>query len=115
MLTYSIPFIPESLNKFAGRKNVWEYREEKQRWKDLCALYCRPRPRQPLNRAVVTITYFFKDRRRRDLDNLIKPVTDGLVAAQIIEDDCYQCIDIVLRGGYDKSNPRTDIRIERPK
>lgn len=115
MLTYSIPFIPESLNKFAGRQNVWEYREEKQKWKDLCAVYCRPRPREPLERAVVTITYYFKDRRRRDLDNLIKPVTDGHEAVGIVRDDCYQCIDIVLRGGYDKANPRTDITIEELK
>lgn len=110
-ITYSIPFIPESLNKFAGRTNVWAYRAEKQRWKDLCTLHCWPRPKAPLEETVVRLTFHFRDRRRRDLDNLIKPVTDGLVAAGIIADDCYQCIDIELHGAYDKARPRTEISI----
>ena len=39
-MKYIIPFIPPSMNKFAGRKNVWEYREEKRKLETnlLCVL-----------------------------------------------------------------------------
>lgn len=26
MLEYTIPYVPPSLNQFAGRENIWEYR-----------------------------------------------------------------------------------------
>lgn len=35
----------------------------------------------------VTITAHRPDRRRRDLDNLLKPILDCLVKAQVVEDD----------------------------
>ena len=31
----TIPEIPPSLNKYAGRANAWDYRAEKQRWLQL--------------------------------------------------------------------------------
>ena len=40
---YTIPDIPPSLNKFAGRENVWAYRADKKQWQALCAAYCRPK------------------------------------------------------------------------
>ena len=112
MPSYTVPFIPASLNRFAGRNNVWAYRAEKQRWKDLCAAYCRPRPTKPIARAAVGLTFVFPDRKRRDLDNLVKYVTDGLVAAGIIKDDCWQCMELDLRGRYDKGKGRTEIVVE---
>jgi crossover junction endodeoxyribonuclease RusA len=36
----------------------------------------------------VTIEAFRPDRRRRDLDNLLKAVLDGLAHAGVMEDDC---------------------------
>ena len=111
MPSYTVPHIPASLNRFAGRNNVWAYRAEKQRWKDLCAVYCRPRPPKPIARAVVTLTFVFPDLRARDLDNLIKYVTDGLVAAGIIKDDCWQCMDLELTGRYDKGKAATEITV----
>lgn len=109
---YTIPCLPKSLNQFAGRGNVWAYREEKKRWKELCAVYCKPCPSQPVKGALVTLFFYFADRRRRDVDNLAKAVLDGLVACGVLEDDCYQCIDLLLQGGYDKQNPRTEIYIQ---
>ena len=50
----TIPEIPTSLNKYAGRANAWDYRAEKQRWLQLFVAYC---PKcKPMGKAVVTIT-----------------------------------------------------------
>ena len=47
-------------------------------------------PTKPYHRVHITITYVSKDKRRRDMDNLLastKPAIDGIVAAKVIEDD----------------------------
>jgi Holliday junction resolvase RusA-like endonuclease len=109
-MKFTIPQIPPSLNKYAGRKNVWEYRADKQEWKDLVCLYSK-RPKEPYKKAIVTITYFFKTKARHDPDNYIKFVMDGLTAAGIIQDDSFDCIKLILEGGYDKHNPRTEVEV----
>jgi Holliday junction resolvase RusA-like endonuclease len=111
-MTITIPEIPPSLNRFAGRKNEWEYRALKQRWKDMVYLACVGKGRFD-NKVVITITYYFPDRRRRDPDNFQgKMIMDGLTAAGVIRDDSFDCIELRLRGGDDKANPRTEIRVE---
>ena len=112
-MRFVIPEIPPSQNRYAGRQNVWEYRNEKQRWKGLVTLFCRPKPKAPLGRAIVRITYFFPDRRRRDPDNYCgKMILDGLTDAGVIQDDSFDCIQLILRGEYDSDNPRTEIEVE---
>lgn len=106
-----IPQIPPSLNKYAGRKNVWEYRQDKTEWKDLVCLYSK-RPKEPYKKASVTITYFFKTKARHDPDNYSgKQILDGLTAAGIIQDDSFDCITLTVKGDYDKENPRTEIQV----
>ena len=56
-MRFVIPEIPPSQNRYAGRQNVWEYRNEKQRWKQMVSLLCRPKPKQPICRATVKLTY----------------------------------------------------------
>lgn len=112
-MKYVIPQIPPSGNRFAGRQNVWEYRAQKQRWKGLVALLCTPKPKAPLGRATVRITYFFPDRRRRDPDNYAgKMILDGLTDAGVIRDDSFDCIQLLLRGECDPDKPRTEIEVE---
>ena len=111
-MTYTIPMIPPSLNQFAGRKNVWQYRELKAEWLNIVAVYCRPRPAEPLTGVTVEITYYFPTRTRHDPDNFNgKMILDGLVKCGILKDDSFNCINLVLKGGYDKDNPRTIINI----
>lgn len=111
-MKYIIDEIPPSYNRFGGRKNVWEYREEKKRWEQLVKLKCRPVPEKPLSRAVVRITYFFRTKGRRDPDNYSgKFILDGLVRAGIICDDSFSNIRLELCGGTDKNNPRTEIEV----
>lgn len=80
-----IPEIPPSLNRYAGRKNEWEYRKQKQYWKDLIC-YSTKRPHKPIEKARVKITYYFKTKVRHDPDNYAgKMLLDGLTAAGIIK------------------------------
>ena len=47
-------------------------------------------PDKPYHRVHITITYVSKDKRRRDMDNLMaatKAYIDGIVAANVLEDD----------------------------
>ena len=108
---YIIPFTPPSLNKYAGRENVWEYRAEKERWKGICIAYCRPRPKTPPEYALVILTFYFDNRRRHDADNYQKFILDGLVAAGVIMDDDFNHVQVLCKGGYDKKNPRTEVEI----
>ena len=112
MIKYVIDEIPPSNNKFKGRQNHWEYRDLKKRWEQLIFYKCRPRPKEPLENKVVKIKYFFPTRIRHDPDNYNGVfILDGLVKAGILKDDSFDCITLLLDGGYDKENPRTEITI----
>lgn len=108
--------IPPSLNVTAGRQNVWEYRQNKATWTQ--AVYmkckaCKDRPAAPYEKAKVTITYYFGDRRRHDADNYAgKYLLDGLTKAGVIVDDDLKHITTTIVGEYDKANPRTEITVE---
>ena len=111
-MKYTINEIPPSNNKFIGRTNKWEYQEKKKYWAKLISLKCRPKPEKPLEKAVVTLTYFFGNKIRRDPDNYSgKFILDGLVKAGIIADDSFGNIDLRLCGMVDKTNPRTEIEV----
>lgn len=104
--------IPPSLNKFAGRKNNREYQTLKRDWKDMVYYTCKRQRYETLKKAIVTITYYFPTKARHDPDNYAgKLIMDGLTAAGVIADDSFDCIELRLRGDYDKENPRTEIDI----
>ena len=60
--------------------------------------------------ALMVITYYFPDRRRRDVTNYDKSPIDALTGI-IYDDDC-QIQMVVLRKSIDKANPRTEIMID---
>lgn len=106
-----IPGVPPSLNVYNGRKNVWQYRQDKKTWKELVMWHCKP-PKKPFEKAVIIITYYFKTKRRHDPDNYSgKFILDGLTGAGVIKDDDFSHIELRLCGGYDKKNPRTEIDV----
>lgn len=111
-MKYTIPMLPPSLNRFAGRKNYQEYRTLKSKWKFYVGLFCTPRPKSPPAKAVVKITYFFPTKTRHDPDNYAgKMILDGLTEAGVIKDDSFGCIELRLAGEYDPDNPRTEIEV----
>lgn len=73
----------------------------------------KDKPKKPLKKSIVTLTYYFKTRHRRDPDNYSgKFILDGLVKAKVIEDDSFNNIELQLNGKYDKDNPRTEIEVK---
>jgi Holliday junction resolvase RusA-like endonuclease len=112
-MIYRINDIPPSNNKYIGRDDRWKYQEVKKDWQNLIHILCRPKPKNPLQKATVKITYHFKDDRRRDPDNYSgKFILDGLVRAGILADDSFDCITLVLcKGQKDTKNPHTIIEV----
>jgi len=107
--------IPPSNNKYMGNShNFNEYRRSKERWHWLIkvAMCNVQKPRKPLEKAIVNITYYFKDKRRRDPDNYSgKMLLDPLVREGILTDDSFDVVTLVLDGKVDNQNPRTEIEI----
>lgn len=74
------------------------------------------KPKKPIEKAIVNITYYFKDKRRRDPDNYSgKMLLDPLVREGVLIDDSFKVVTLVLSASYDKNNPRTEIEIRSVK
>jgi len=61
--------------------------------------------------VVVTMAVHFRD-RRRDLDNVAKPILDLLQAAELIGND-RQVSRLVLTRHIDRGDPRVEVQITR--
>ena len=105
--------IPPSNNQFFGNShNFNEYRREKERWHWLVKAAIRERPKKPIEKAEVHITYYFKDRHRRDPDNYSgKMILDPLVKEGILKDDSFEVVTLKLSASVDKNRPRTEIEV----
>lgn len=97
-----------------GRTNIWQYQQDKKVWAWLVkGAVGLNKPEEPIKKAVVTLRYFFKDKRRRDPDNYSgKFLLDGLVKSKVLEDDSFYNIKLVLEANVDRDNPRTELIIE---
>lgn len=108
--------IPPSLNRFAGRKNSYAYRNAKREWTDLVLWKIKEQrcaPPHPFTYASVTIIYGFPTRGRRDSDNFSgKLFLDGLTRGGIITDDDMSHITTTIKGEHSPGRPRTRIIVE---
>ena len=59
---------------------------------------------------VLSITFYFKTKRRRDLDNQNKILFDAL--SGIVYDDDSQIAELRLRREYDRARPRIEIEVQ---
>lgn len=104
--------IPPTINKYIGRTNIWEYQKEKKLIHQAIRMQTigiNPR----ITKCKMKITYYFKDKRKHDPSNYDKMLLDGLVEANIIEDDNYDVIkEFTTIGKVDRGNPRVEIEIE---
>jgi Holliday junction resolvase RusA-like endonuclease len=72
------------------------------------------RPGRPLQAAKVTACFFFRDRRRRDRDNLLaslKPAFDGIADARVVTNDAG-LIHMPVEQCVDRRDPRVEIVVE---
>lgn len=110
---YTIPGIPASLNLYAGREaQHWKYRKAKEaQTAEMKYLAVNNHPPEPFAKAYIDVCLYFRDNRRRDLDNYLpKGILDGLVLGGVLKDDSWQCIaQLAITGAIDRENPRTEI------
>lgn len=92
MIEVRVPGHPPGGNEL-HRMGKWGIRKSRETWRQatfVLALDARPGGMAPLSRASLGVTWRYRIRRNRDLDNLVaglKPMIDGLVDAGILEDD----------------------------
>jgi len=64
----------------------------------------------------IVYTFYFKDHRRRDFDNLMitpKLCNDGFVSAGVFKDDCGEYLKLAFNPfQFDKLNPRVEMLLE---
>ena len=111
-LVIVLDFVPPTINKYIGRSNIWQYQEEKKKFHELVMLSTvgiNPK----IKKCKMKVVYYFKTRIRHDPSNYDKMLLDGLVHANIIEDDSYEVIqEFTTIGKYDKMKPRTEVYIQ---
>ncbi|MGV8149679.1 MAG: RusA family crossover junction endodeoxyribonuclease [Alkaliphilus sp.] len=113
-----IPEIHPSLNEWARKWHYKKIAKEKKRWNEMVRLVSlATRTKKPLTSVEIDITYFFKDKKRRDRDNYTpKFILDGIVHAGIIKDDDFETIKRQnIHSGFDSKNPRTEVTIREIK
>lgn len=108
----TLNFIPPTINKYIGKTNWQEYQRDKKKIHQAVKMSTIGiNPKYKL--CKMKITYYFKDKKKHDPSNYDKMLLDGLVEANIIEDDNYDVIkEFTTIGEYDKDNPRVEIDIE---
>ena len=116
MIKITVNDIPPSNNEYMGNSHNFNgYRQQKVRWHWLikAALCKAEKPKKPLVKALVKISYFFKDNRKRDPDNFSgKMILDPLVKEGVLKDDNFDVVTLQIgKAGVDKLNPRTEIEI----
>ena len=108
----TLELLPPTINKYIGRTNIWQYQSDKKKIHEaikMSTIGINPK----YSSCNMTIIYYFKDKRRHDPSNYDKMILDGLVEANIIEDDNYNVIKAFTTiGRYDKDDPRTEIYID---
>lgn len=108
-----IATIPPTINKYIGRTNIWQYQKDKKEYEEEnIYLNLNKRPKEPIEKCNIDLEFYFKDKRKRDLNNYEKFIFDFLVSGGYIEDDNYNVIIEQKMSGYvDKNNPRVEIEI----
>lgn len=88
----------------------------KQKWKDFIVFVVNKYEYNDLliDKATIMFKIYKSTKRRFDTDNYSpKFIMDGLVESKIIvDDDCRHINPLIIYGGYDKDNPRTEIYIK---
>jgi len=109
--------IPPSLNKFIAYKRM-QQNSVKQKYKEFSVWLASYYNVANLNldKAKMIFRFYFPDKRRRDVDNLMlspKLINDGFVEAKVFIDDSGDILELEFdKFYYDHENPRLEITIE---
>lgn len=108
--------IHPSLNQWTTIKNRVMMNAIKQKWKEFAIFWCKYHKLEGMmldDYAIEYVTYM-PSKRRADPDNYTcKFLLDGFVEAGFLaDDDGSHMRALILRTGYDKKNPRTDINVK---
>ncbi len=113
-MIFTLPW-PPSINHYWRRvgPRTLISREGRTFRRNVCALLGGGGPRKPPSggRIALAMDAFPPDRRRRDLDNIQKPVLDALEHAGIYEDDSQIDLLLTRRGELVKAG-RLDVRVD---
>lgn len=106
ILDVEIPLSPPSVNTYWGFKGSQRYLTPLARkfTKDL-AIWVKPKMSD--KRLKMDITFHYRDKRVRDLDNNLKPLIDGLVKCGLcLDDEQFDELNIkrgeIIKGGLIK-------------
>lgn len=113
--TFWLP-IPPSVNALYGQRSGRQRYKTKEykAWEEAAALalFNKPECRYIAgNDLTVRYTFFFPNKRKRDIANFEKAVSDFITSAGVIEDDCHIGVMILTRGEIDKENPRVEVEV----
>lgn len=112
----SLPFLPPSVNQIFYTDFKNKTRHKSKRYRDFLSQMDYYLPAQEKNLLKgdlsVEINFYFPDKRKRDIDNCVKAVLDGLKYYSLIGDDS-QIQTLHLEKYYRKNNPETVIEIKR--
>lgn len=78
-------------------------------------LKCQKRPKEPIEKAEIVITFYAQNKVGADLTNKAESVMDLLVDNRILVDDNWFIVgDVHLKfGGVDRTNPRAEVEIKK--
>lgn len=107
-----------SINEFTNLPNRVMQNNLKQNWKNFFIWWANKEKigGWKLNKFEISYKWVFDSQRRHDSDNYVffnKFVADGLSEAEVITDDCFGSMYLVLDGNkyVDKEHPRVEINI----
>ena len=89
MIELNLPYPPTANHMWQRRRNGMRLSDAYQRWLTSAGYIANAqRAGKMTGRYKLSIQAVRPDRKRRDLDNIIKPISDLLVRLGTIEDDC---------------------------
>lgn len=113
----TIPRNPPPTGNVVYRLHWAQLRQLKEMWNAEVSVAAMLAGRPRFKRARISMRLYYRDRRKRDLDNImagpVKVLLDGLRYAKVIPDDDMATIDLAEPKVYrDKYDPRVEIEIE---
>jgi len=108
----TIPETPPSTNNlYRHRGHITYMTPEGKRYKELCQWIVKSvMHKKPTQDSVkVLVEFYFKDNKKRDLDNFLKIILDSCSGLFWVDDS--QIVELTLRKFIDKKNPRVELTI----